>query len=216
MPLEDDLVSAGATPEVARAMAAAGVPFSAKAGQTLFRPGDVCAGYLAPYAGAIRVSLITENGRQATLYRVLPGDLCVQTFQCLVTGATYAAEGVAEGDLEGLMLTRPAFERLMASDRSFCSYLLARLAARMGSLMEALEAIAFTPLPQRLAQALLRSGGASVPATHADLANEIGAAREAVSRVLDLWKREGLLALGRGRVEILRRDALSQRAQSLV
>jgi CRP/FNR family transcriptional regulator len=205
------LCAAGAPSAAADALARVGETFSAPAGRVLFRPGDVCIGYIAPTKGAIRVSLTAASGRQVTLYRVTPGDLCLQTFQCLVSGGPYGAEGVVEEDLSGVLVRPGAFASLVHECPAFRDFLLQRVAARFGLLMEALEAVAFTPTPQRLAAALLRYPlDRAVAQTHAALAAEIGASREAVSRQLEAWRAQGLVHLARGEIQILKRDALSR------
>lgn len=206
------LIATGAHEGAMRALVEAGEAFHATNGAVLFRPGDVCAGYIAPTSGAVRVSLIAANGREALLYRVTPGDLCLQTFQCLVTGAVYASEGRAEGDLTGVLLRAGAFQTLMRDDAAFRDFLLQRVAARFGAMMRTLETMAFTPAPQRLAAALLQLGDAdgAVEMTHAALAVEIGATREAVSRILEPWRDQGFVALARGRIVMTHRDALSR------
>ena len=68
-------------------------------GTVLFRPDDACTGFVVDHEGSDRLSLMAENGREIVLYRVRPGDVCLQTFGCLVDHAPYSAEGVAETDL---------------------------------------------------------------------------------------------------------------------
>jgi CRP/FNR family transcriptional regulator len=117
---------------------------------------------------------------------------------------------VVEDDLTGVLLSNTAFQMIIGESRAFLLYVLERIAIRFQSLTDTLEALAFTPLNQRLARALLRTGRPQVNATHAALAGEIGAAREAVSRMLESWAERDLVALRRGRVDILRRDELSR------
>ena len=51
--------------------------------------------------------------------------------------------------------------------------------------------------------------------THEDLAVEIGSAREAVSRLLATMAKQGIVALSRGRVQVLRRAALQRLAEEV-
>lgn len=84
-------------------------PFEAKKGQVIFQPGQECAGYLILAQGAIKVTLTGASGREVVLYRVRPGEVCLQTFSCLVDGTTYAAEGMAETDLKGEIIPAAQF-----------------------------------------------------------------------------------------------------------
>ncbi|PCH70265.1 MAG: cyclic nucleotide-binding protein, partial [Rhodobacteraceae bacterium] len=76
-------------------------PLSCPAGTVLFRPGQECPGFVRLQSGSIRVTLSAANGREVVLYRVAPGDVCLQTFACLTDGRSYSAEGVAEQDIVG-------------------------------------------------------------------------------------------------------------------
>lgn len=212
-PMERELADAGVPAAVIEAVVAAASPFTAPSGTTLFRPGDVCPGYILLARGRIRVALLGASGREATLYRVGPGELCVQTFQCLVDRTPYTAFGTAESALDGLLLSQAAFERRLGEAEPFRRFLMHQVAQRFQSLTEAVELTAFTPIPVRLAAALVRHAeGELVPLTHAALAAEIGTAREVVSRQLERFAREGLVALERHRIRVLDEAGLRRAA----
>jgi CRP/FNR family transcriptional regulator len=200
----DELRAVGVPGDVVAAVLADAAPFAAPAGTTLFRPGDVCPGYILLAAGRIRVALVGASGREATLYRVGPGELCVQTFQCLVEHIPYSAFGTAESDLDGVLMRQSVFERRLAESGPFRRFLLDQVARRFQSLTEAVELTAFTPIPVRLAAALLsRAEGDAVALTHAALAADIGTAREVVSRQLERFAKRGLVTLDRHRIRLL-------------
>lgn len=198
--------------------AAGGQAVHAPAGDVLFRPNDPCRGFIALRRGAIKVALTSASGREVVLYRVRPGEICLQTFSCLVQDKPYAAEGVAEEAVEALIIPPGAFDRLMAESEPFRAAVLNSVAGRFADFEQVVETLAFSGLEQRVAAALLRLADAQgvIHATHEALAAEIGSAREAVSRQLGLFARQGLAALARGRVEIKRRDALSRLAEAPV
>jgi len=186
-----------------------GQTFEASAGSILFSPGDLCPGYILVEAGRIRVALTGASGREATLYRVGPGELCVQTFQCLVAHDPYTAHGTVEEAVRGRMLSQAGFERQLAESAAFRRFLMGQVAARFESLTHAVELTAFTPIPARLAAILLdRAEDGSVSLTHAALAAEIGSAREVVSRQLERFAKAGLVALERNRVRLLAPERL--------
>ncbi len=198
------------------AMAAARAPgvmqVRATSGDVLFRPGEDCRGFLAVRRGTVRVGLTAANGREIVLYRVGPGEICLQTFSCLVEGRTYGAEGVAEEAIDALLIPPPAFDALLAQDCDFRSAVLASVAGRFEDFEQVVQTLAFTGLEARLAGALLRLAGERdlVLATHEALAAEIGSAREVVSRQLGLMARQGLVSLARGRIVISRRGGLER------
>lgn len=200
------------TAELARAAGA--IPVKAPAGAVLFRPGEACKGFVALRRGLLRVSLTSAAGREIVLYRVRPGEVCLQTFSCLTEGKTYAAEGTVEEAIEGFLLPPAPFDALLQANPAFRAAVMASISARFGEFQEIVEALAFTGLGPRLAAGLLRLAGEgdTVVATHEALAAEIGSAREAVSRQLALFARDGLVALSRGRVELKSRAALARLA----
>lgn len=190
----------------------------ARAGDVLFRPDDPCPGFIALRSGAIKVGLTSPAGREIVLYRVHPGEICLQTFSCLVQNRTYAAEGTAEDAVEALLIPPGAFDALIREDGAFRGAVLASVATRFADFEQVVEALAFSGLETRVASGLLRLADAEgvVRATHEALAAEIGSAREAVSRQLGLFARQGLVTLARGQVAIRRRDALSRLTEAQV
>ncbi len=203
---------------MARAGRALGVrPIKAGRGAVLFRNGDPCQGFLALERGLIKVSMCSASGREIVLYRVQPGEICLQTFTCLVQHRTYGAEGVVEDDIEALLIPPAAFEALMTEDAAFRGAVLNSVAERFVDFERTVEALAFTGLEQRLAAALLRliDEDGVVHLTHEALAIEIGSAREAVGRQLAIMARHGILVLSRGKVEVVRKAALKNLAEAL-
>jgi CRP/FNR family transcriptional regulator len=193
-------------------------PLSLPAGAVLFRPNDDCPGFVVVKHGQIKVSLTSESGREIVLYRVQPGDVCLQTFSCLSRKTPYAAEGRVEEALVGVIIPPALFDRLMADVPTFRAEVFAAVARRFSEFQRMVETLAFMGLEARLAAALLKlSGGRNeVEATHEALAVEIGSAREVVSRQLHHFAERGLVETSRGRVKILSREALARLAQPAV
>lgn len=182
-----------------------GKPLSLPAGTVLFRPDDECPGFVIVRSGTIRVSLTAENGREITLYRVHPGEVCLQTFGCLVENRHYSAEGVAETDLQAELVPVAAFNDLIASDPAFRAQLFSAVAHRFTDLEQLVEDVVLIGFEARLARALLRLRDASggIETTHEALAVDTGSGRAAISRQLGRFARDGLIAQTRGRINIL-------------
>lgn len=191
------------------------IPLSQPAGAVLFRAGDECAGFVVVKSGCIRVSLVSAGGREIVLYRVRPGEVCLQTFGCLVEGRRYQAEGTVEADLAGELIPAAEFNKRITSDGEFRQQLLGAVARRFADFEQVVETLAFAGLEQRVAQAILRlsEGRGEVHATHEQIAVEIGSAREAVSRQLAQMARNGLVATHRGAIELLDRNGLLRLAE---
>jgi len=185
-------------------------PVSAPAGARLFSEGSSCSAYLILLAGEVRVQKVGENGREIVLYRIAPGDICIVTTACLMSGLDYDAEGVAETDIEAQALPVAGFRELLALSASFREFVFKTYGTRVSTLLLLIEEVAFGRIDQRLASCLLRRarGGAEVEATHQELAMELGTAREVVSRQLKEFERRRWTASGRGRVMLLNCAAL--------
>ena len=176
-------------------------------GSVLFAPGAPCQGFALVLAGGVRVDVTGASGRSILLYRIGPGETCVQSTLCLLGEATYSATALAETALSLVFVPRPLFERAMGESEPFRRFVFRSFAARLDEMTRLLESVAFVRVEARLAAVLLdrarRAGASAVEATHQDLAEEIGTAREVVSRQLDAFRRDGLIASGRGRLDVL-------------
>ncbi|MCB1760611.1 MAG: Crp/Fnr family transcriptional regulator [Gammaproteobacteria bacterium] len=175
------------------------------ADQTVFTGGTLCANYLLLLSGSVRVQMIGEEGREALLYRVLPGHSCVLTTCCLLAGDIYPAEGRTESAVEALSIPKPLFDRTIGESAIFRRFVFANLGARMAEVIARMEQVAFQPVERRLVSYLLHQSGDGgvVRKTHQEIAVELGSVREVVSRHLKRLEARGLLRLGRSTVELL-------------
>jgi CRP/FNR family transcriptional regulator len=198
----------------ARALVADLQPFDIDAGRTLFSPGAACSGFAVVLAGTIRVGVNSEGGRALTLYRVSKDEVCVQTTLCLMADLDYTAEGVTETPVKLVMIPAARFDALMASSKIFRSFVFSRFGARLQDISKLLETIAFARIDSRLAATLISRADPEgrVVATHQGLAEEVGTAREVVSRQLEAFSRSGLVQLARGEVRLVDLKALEARA----
>jgi len=181
----------------------------------LFRPNDPCPGFVVVERGAIKVSLTGASGREIVLYRVAPGDVCLQTFSYLVEGRPYTAQGVAEEGLTATLIPPRDFEARFLGDAAFRRSVLGAIARRFADFEHVVETLAFTALESRVAAAVLRLAGTApeIRATHEAIATEIGSAREVVSRQLGVLAKQGLVGLSRGRIQLLDRAGLESVAR---
>lgn len=181
-------------------------------GTTLFQPGQDCPGLVLLDKGRIKVTLSAANGREVVLYRVNPGDMCLQTFACLVEGRSYSAEGVAETDLEGELVPPEQFRARLERDPEFRNLVFSAVANRFGEYERLIEDVALTGFDARLARALLRLAdeAGEVHASHNALAIETASGRAFVSRRMAELARAGLVEQHRGGVRLLDRTGLKR------
>ena len=176
----------------------------------MFGEDSPCQAFLIVMNGQVRVQKVGENGREIALYRVGPGETCVVTTVCLMSGTDYNAEGIAETDIHAQMLPVSGFRALLAESEGFRDFVFRAYSTRISDLLLLLEEVSFGRIDQRLAACLLERADAAgeMAMTHQELAAELGTAREVVSRQLKEFERQGWLALGRGRVALRDRAAL--------
>lgn len=199
-------------PESARVFDAEARLVRVPAGTVLFRDGAACQNYVLVSEGSIRVHKTSESGREIVLYRVERGQTCVLTTNCLITARDYDAEGVAETDVEMVVLPVNAFRRLLGLSEPFRTFVFSSYASRLSDLLMLIEDVAFGRIDVRLAGWLAARAGVSgaIRATHQEIAIELGTAREVISRQLKEFERRGWVCLGRGVIEPSNPEALRQ------
>lgn len=182
----------------------------------LFGPGKSPENLLMLLEGTVRVQQTTEGGREIVLYRVHAGESCVLTTACLLAYEDYSAEGIAETEVEAVAIPRRVFDDLVARSQSFRNFVFSAYSRRITDLFHVIEEIAFQKVDIRLAQKLLglSRGAGELKATHAQLAAELGTAREVISRQLQEFQRRGWVKTARGVVYLTDLEALDALAHS--
>jgi CRP/FNR family transcriptional regulator, anaerobic regulatory protein len=183
----------------------------APAGTVLFDEGSPCRGFPMVLAGEVSVARGSPQGRALELYRVQRGELCVVSTSCTVGARPMNAHGVATQSSHIAVLDAAGFERWCAT-LPFRHFVFDVFAQRLADLMALVEAVAFQRLDQRLAAALL-GHGSSVASTHQALADQLGTAREIVTRLLKRFERAGHVRLARERIDIVDPAALRALAE---
>ena len=202
-------------PDVRRVLETAGRIVRLAKGSRIFAPGQAPQSYVLLLEGDIRVSQVSESGREIVLYRVMPGESCALTTACLLGDESYSAEAVAETDIVAAAIPRATFDDLMGRSAPFRRFVLAQFSHRLTDLFKLVDEIAFHRMDVRLAHKLLELAGPGdeLGMTHQQLAIELGTAREVVSRQLHELQRRGWIASGRGSLKILDRPALERLAR---
>jgi CRP/FNR family transcriptional regulator len=205
---------ANAPPATLERIAREGAYRKAPAGTPMFDEHSPCSGFPLVLAGSIRVLQRYPNGRELQLYRVKPGESCLLSGSCLLGHSNYVASGIAETEVELLILPPALFQALIAEDESFRRHVFEVFGERLAALMQVVEAIAYQKLDQRLAALLVgRTTDSEIHATHQALADDLGSVREIVSRLLRSFEDRGWVDLGRERVRIVDRAALENLAR---
>jgi len=202
---------AGATRATLEHLAETGIHRKVPAGTVMFSEHSPCAGFPLVLSGSVRVLQRYPNGRELQLYRVKPGESCLLSGSCLLGHTEYSATGIAETDVELLVVPPAEFNALVATDDTFRAHVFGLFSDRLAGLMQVVEAIAYQKLDQRLAALLVNRDAESgeIRTTHQALADELGSVREIVSRLLRSFEDRGWVDLGRERIRVVDRAALA-------
>jgi CRP/FNR family transcriptional regulator len=202
---------AGATHATLEHIAETAIARKVPAGSVMFSAHSPCAGFPLILAGSVRVLQRYPNGRELQLYRVKPGESCLLSGSSLLGQTEYAASGIAETDVELLLVPPAEFDALIATDEVFRRHVFTLFSDRVAGLMQVVEAIAYQKLDQRLAALLVNrdADGGEIRTTHQALADELGSVREIVTRLLRGFEDRGWVDLGRERIRVVDRRALA-------
>ena len=146
-----------------------------------------CLGMIRVQTGRLRACMLSDDGREITLYRLTDGDACVLAAACVIRQITFEVQLVADAPTELLILGAHVFQQLAAENIHVecCMYRLAT--ERFSDVMWAMQQLLFTSFDKRLAQYLWDESDharAPVRATHEQIARDTGAVRETVTRML--------------------------------
>ncbi len=179
-------------------------------GQQVFASGSQCENYLLLLKGSVNTQLLSENGRELQLYQVLPGDSCVLTTSCLLSGDVYPAEAFAQEETSAFVISSHGFYRCMEQSAFFREFVFKNFAARLTNVIGKLGEVVFSGIDARLSKELLSVKTKVLKITHQELATKLGSAREVVSRNLKQFEAKGWVSLSRGAVTITDAVALQK------
>lgn len=177
-----------------------------------YREGTPCGAYVMRLAGQSRVYKMSTSGREILLYRVAAGETCVITTTCLLGNSDYPASTIVEEPIRDVLIPAVAFHQLMIDSAVFRKFVMINYGALISDLIVLLDEVAFHSLDGRLAKVLLDAKSPQITRTHQQIADELGTAREVVSRQLKRLELKGAVSLGRGQIEIVDRSALEKLA----
>jgi len=204
--------------DLQRAISESGTVVHLEPGEYFLREGDSCASFAIVASGRMRVFKLGENGHEITLYHVGAGEACPLNVACILSDRPVPAMARVEEDTDALVIPAEMFRRWIAEHEWLRAFVFQMFSTRLAEVMSLVEEVAFRRMDHRLARRLcdlLIDAGpqASVETTHADLAADLGTAREVVSRLLKEFERLGAIGLSRGRILLRSADVLRELAE---
>ena len=186
-------------------------------GARVHSPLESCVGILLLRSGQLRAYLLSEDGRDVTLYRLFGGEVCILSASCVMDSVNIDLYIDAEEDTEAYCISAGVFRKLMQQNVHVRCYAYQMTAERFSDSMWTMQQVLFMSADRRLAiflsDELAKTGGDEVRMTHDQIAKYMGSAREVVSRMLKYFAQEGWVRLYRGGVQVLDRKKLQQLAR---
>ncbi len=185
---------------------------SYKKDYNLHSAGSQCQGVLLIKNGGLRVYILSEDGREVTLYRVSSGEVCVFSASCILSHITFDVHIDAEQDTEAYLIHISAFSKLSDENVYVENFAYKNAVERFSDVMWAMEQILFMSFDKRLAiflaDEMAKTNSTSLYITQEQIARYIGSAREVVSRMLKVFKAEGIIEQTRGAICVIDKDKL--------
>ena len=170
-----------------------------------------CTGVLVVESGCLRGYLLSEEGREITLFRAFPGEVCILSAPCALRTFSLDVMIDAEEDSSLLVIDGPEFAAVARENLYAENFALSSAAGRLSDAVWVMQQILFMRFDQRLAVFLLEESekdGSVLKLTHDQIARYMGSAREVVSRMLRYFTSEGIVRVSRGTVEVIDKKKL--------
>lgn len=191
---------------------------TASAGTVIHRGGSDCLGLLLVRSGQLRAYILSEEGREITLYRLFERDMCLLSASCMMRSIQFDVTIEAEKDTSFWVIPAGLYRQLMDESAPVANYTNDVMSSRFSEVMWLMEQVLWQSFDKRLAAFLLEEShlenAALLPLTHERIAAHLGTAREVVTRMLRYFQGEGWVRLSRGAVELTDTKALAALADS--
>ena len=180
--------------------------------------GDAdCTGLLLIRSGQLRAYILSEDGREITIYRLFERDLCLFSASCMMRSIQFEVTIEAEKDTELWVIPAEIYKQVMEKSAPLSNFTNEIMATRFSDVMWLVEQIMWKSFDKRLAAFLLEEAAIEdtneLKITHEIIGNHMGNPREVVTRMLRYFQNEGMVKLSRGAIEITDEDALRDLAE---
>ena len=173
-----------------------------------------CTGLYIVKSGRLRLYMLSEDGKEITLYRLAPGEVCMLSASCVLQSITFDVYIDAEIPSECYMINAAAFHAISEKIPAVKIFALETAVSRFSDVMWILQQIVFMSMDKRLAiflyDEILSNGTDTITMTHDQIARHLGTAREVITRMLKHFAADGILNVTRKGIHIIDRTKLKQ------
>ncbi len=183
-------------------------------GENIYNPNKECLGIILIKKGELRTYILSEDGKEITLFRLNDNDICILSSSCILKNITFDVYIDCEKETEVLLINSATFSELITESVYIENFILRNTVDKFSNVMWTIEQILFMKLDTRLAIFLLdesiKLNTTRIKITHEQIGKYIGSAREVVSRMLKYFEQENIVSLSRGTIEIVDKDKLKK------
>lgn len=199
-------------PEQKKRLEESAVERTVKKGEVLHQGSTDCVGLLLVQQGQLRAYIMSDEGRQITIYRLFDLDICLFSASCMMSSIQFDVFIEAEKDTDLWVIPAEVYKTVMEASAPLANYTNEIMADRFSDVMWLMEQIMWKSFDKRLAEFLLEErrleGTDTLKMTHEMIGNHMGNPREVVTRMLRYFQSEGMVKLSRGTIEITDPDRL--------
>ena len=171
-----------------------------------------CTGLLLIKSGLLRAYILSDEGREITIYRLFERDMCLFSASCIMRSIQFEITIEAEKDTELWVIPAEIYKSIMEESAPVANYTNELMATRFSDVMWLIEQILWKSLDKRVAAFLLEESAIEysneLKITHEIIANHLGSHREVITRMLRYFQSEGMVRLSRGTIVLLDRKKL--------
>ena len=171
-----------------------------------------CTGIILVKSGQLRTYMLSDEGREITLYRLFEGDMCLLSAPCMIRSIQFDVTVETEKDTEVWIIPPNVYQQVMEQSAPLACYTLELMATRFSEVMWLMEQVMWKSLDKRIAAFLLEESAIeeadTLKITHEAIANHLGSPREVITRMLRYFQSEGMVRLSRGAVTLTDMRAL--------
>lgn len=179
---------------------------TAKKGILLHNGSADCVGLFVLCSGQLRAFILSDEGKEVTIYRLFERDICLFSASCMLSSIQFDISIEAEKDSEFYIIPSDVYKKLMEQSLAVSNYTNQIMASRFSEVMWLIEQIMWKSVDKRLAAFLLEESALeendTLCITHDRIAAHMGTAREVVTRMLRYFQSEGMVRLTRGSIEL--------------
>jgi len=180
----------------------------------MLRECMTCIGMIYVLSGKIRTYVISDEGREITLYRLEKGDMCALTASCVIKQITFETQIAVENDCDIIVLPSSDLENLVNENIYVKCFIYELITKRFSTVMWTFQRIIFEKFDMRLSTFLydqyMKTNKTEIQMTQETIASEVNSAREVVARMLKRFAADGLVELKRGSIIIKDIDNLKR------